>query len=116
MTSLPVPRAARSLLLLAFGAAAVLLLPACRPSPGTAAPPPAEAGIGARAVTVISTPPGAEVFAAGRPRGRTPVTFRLDPGRHHLVLRYPGHMPFETDLTVTAGADERVEAQLVSSH
>jgi hypothetical protein len=67
-------------------------------------------------VTVVSVPPGAEVFAAGRSRGRTPVTFRADPGRLHLVLRLVGYLPFETDVTVGPGADERVEAQLVSSH
>jgi hypothetical protein len=110
-------RSAGSRLLLAAGVMAILASPACREPPGPPAPPvAAEAGPAARQVTVVSTPPGAEVFAAGRSRGRTPLTVRLDPGRHHLVLRYPGYLPFETDVTVTAGADERVEAQLMSSH
>lgn len=101
---------------LALAVAALLAGAACRASPGPAAPPPVEPGPGAREVAVSSTPPGAEVFTGGRSRGRTPVRVRLDPGRHHLVLRLPGYLPFEADVTVAAEADGIVDAQLVSSH
>ncbi len=101
---------------LALAVAALLAGAACRASPGPAAPPPVEPGPGAREIAVTSAPPGAEVFTGGRSRGRTPVRVRLDPGRHHLVLRLPGYLPFESDVSVGPDADGSVDAQLVSSH
>jgi hypothetical protein len=101
---------------LAIAPAALLAGAGCRASPGPAAPPPVEPGPGARDLAVTSTPAGAEVFTGGRARGRTPVRVRLDPGRHHLVLRLPGYLPFETDVSVGPDADGSVDAQLVSSH
>jgi hypothetical protein len=94
---------------------AVLLLAAaaCRsPAP----PPSAEAGPDARPVSFESAPPGADVVVGGRARCRTPCTLRLDPGRYRVELRMTGYMPWESDLAVRLGVDERVEASLVSSH
>jgi hypothetical protein len=104
-----VSRAAGRLLAVAL----LLGASACRsPAP----PPPAEAGPDARSVSFESRPPGAEVVVAGRTRCRTPCSLRLDPGRYRVALKMSGYMPWESDLAVRLGADERVEASLVSSH
>jgi len=95
-------------------ALAALQLAACRRD--APAPPPPGPGPDARDVAVESRPAGAEVLVRGAPRCRTPCTFRLDPGRYRLVLRLHGYMPWEEELWVKEGSNERVEASLVASH
>jgi hypothetical protein len=67
-------------------------------------------------VSFDSRPPGADVVVSGRTRCRTPCALRLDPGHYRIVLRMSGYRPWESDLGVRLGTDERVEASLVSSH
>ena len=42
-------------------------------------------------LTVVSTPPGAKVWAEGRVQGTTPCTLPLVPGKQTLTVRLPGH-------------------------
>lgn len=97
----------------ALVAVAALAVSGCRASPP---PPDAEPGTEARPVAVESQPPGAEVVVGGRSRCQTPCTVRLAPGRHRLALKMSGYLPWEQDLVVRLGVDERVSASLVSSH
>ena len=96
-------------------ALAALLALACRREPPAAEVPHA-AGPWARPVTVESAPPGARVVVDGAVRGSTPCTFRLDPGRHRLVLRMPQYLPYETDVLVGFEGEVRVSATLIASH
>jgi hypothetical protein len=93
--------------------ASCLAVLACRQVPPPAPPAP---GPDARAVTVESEPPGAEVVVDGWRRGETPCAFRLDPGQHRLTLRRSGYLPYQAELVVRFGADARVAAALVASH
>ncbi len=101
---------------LRLAVASALLLCACREDAVPARRAPVPAGPDAPTVTVESRPPGAEVLVGGPARCRTPCAFRVDPGHHRLSLRLSGYMPWESELVVLPGADQRVEASLVPSH
>ncbi len=53
------------------------------------------------ALFINSSPPGAEVFVDGAPRGFTPLTVRdLEPGDHEVVLRMDGYQDAQVISTV----------------
>ena len=64
-------------------------------------------------LVVDSTPAGAEVFVDGAFVGRTPLSLRLDEGRHEVLLRLEGHREFATTVRVRRGETSHVQARLV---
>src|SRR5712691_1360054 len=68
--------------LLVVSAAAWARTAAQRPVPAPAEPPTETAPL-----EVTSTPSGAEVFIDAQPRGATPATVAVVPGRHDIVLQ-----------------------------
>src|SRR5713226_4271055 len=68
--------------LLLVSAAAWARTPAQQPPTALAEPPPETAPL-----EVTSTPSGADVFIDGQPRGATPATVDVVPGRHDIVLQ-----------------------------
>ncbi|HEX4620282.1 MAG TPA: PEGA domain-containing protein, partial [Myxococcaceae bacterium] len=62
---------------------------------------------------VESVPPRAHVWIRGEPRGQTPVAdLSLTAGRHQLLIRRPGYLPFGAFPDVKAGQSTEVEAVL----
>ena len=58
-------------------------------------------------VTILSEPPGGELFVDGKARGATPCTVgNLEPGRHEILIKKPGYENYHevlsvvTDLTI----------------
>ena len=59
---------------------------------------------GAGSLSVISTPPGAQVYIDGVMKGITPTTIPgLSPGAHAIVLKMEGYQDLTTSITVTTG-------------
>lgn len=63
---------------------------------------------GVQQVSVLSTPPGANVTMDSRVAGRTPLTLELTPGAHHVALQLDGHADVQADFAV----DPRVPQDL----
>src|SRR2546423_15640791 len=84
--------------LLVVSAAAWARTAAQPPPPAPAEPPPETAPL-----EITSTPSGADVFIDGQPRGVTPATVAVVPGRHNIVLQVQDAI-FETRF-VDVGAD-----------
>jgi hypothetical protein len=62
---------------------------------------------------VESIPPRARVWIRGEPKGQTPVAdLSLTAGRHQLLIRRPGYVPFGAFPDVKAGQSTDVEAVL----
>jgi hypothetical protein len=62
---------------------------------------------------VESVPPRARVWIRGEPKGLTPVAdLSLTAGRHQLLIRRPGYVPFGAFPDVKAGQSTEVEAVL----
>jgi hypothetical protein len=62
---------------------------------------------------VESVPPRAHVWIRGEPKGQTPVAdLSLTAGRHQLLIRRPGYLPFGAFPDVKAGQSTEVEAVL----
>lgn len=55
------------------------------------------------ALRVDSFPPGAQVTADGQAVGKTPGPFALKPGKHTLVLGYPGYVEARREVELVAG-------------
>jgi TonB family protein len=91
-------------------------------APGSDAPPgPAPAaeanGGGGAAVApaqlaVSSTPDGARVLVARRPRGTTPVRLELPPGRQRVEVRKDGFKPWSSEVTLAPGEQASLQARL----
>ena len=55
-------------------------------------------------VTVGSSPAGASIFVDGRDTGKaTPTELMLDPAGHSIVVRKPGYLDANTQITLAAG-------------
>jgi hypothetical protein len=72
--------------------------------------PPPDASLGS--VNVTAEDPHAEVFVDGNLVGNAPAKLKLEPGKHAVEVRSPGKKPFHRDLTVGAGAELTVRAEL----
>ena len=57
------------------------------------------------ATVTLAIRPRGEVWVDGAPRGRSPPLTELElaPGRHVIVVRFPGAPPYETELRLKAG-------------
>ena len=57
------------------------------------------------ATVTLAIRPRGEVWVDGAPRGRSPplTELELPPGRHVIVVRFPGAPPYETELRLKAG-------------
>ncbi|MCU0588030.1 MAG: protein kinase [Syntrophobacteraceae bacterium] len=63
-------------------------------------------------LAVASEPPGARILVNGAPRGETPSTLKLPPGKHKVKLQHKRFKTYQTEV-VLARADERsIEARL----
>jgi hypothetical protein len=68
----------------------------------------------ARSVLVVeSNPSGAQLYLNGQLRGNTPAVLQVDPGSYSLLLRRANCQDFATSVTVAAGEQKRVSANLV---
>lgn len=63
-------------------------------------------------VTVKSTPDGADITLDGKFAGSTPSTFQLRPGDHSVRIELNGFVPWDKSLTVTAGGQITLNANL----
>lgn len=52
------------------------------------------------AVTIVSDPPGADIYVGGKFVGQTPSTIHLAIGSHHVELKSPGKQAWSRDLEV----------------
>jgi CRISPR/Cas system-associated exonuclease Cas4 (RecB family) len=66
-------------------------------------------------VTVQSDPDGANVYLDGEMKGLTPVAITgVSPGPHIVRIEKTGYIPYQKDITVTAGSTTIVSAALAS--
>lgn len=66
-------------------------------------------------LVVTTTPPGAHVQVSGVDLASpTPLSLKLAPGRHALVVSLPGYEPQRVEITATPGAQLRPTLTLVS--
>ena len=66
------------------------------------------------ALSIDSTPDGAEVYVDGAFAGKTPLkTAEIKPGRHVVRVVLTGHTPFEATVEVQAGKTSEVAARLL---
>lgn len=61
---------------------------------------------------VTSTPSGADIFLDGVYYGQTPYTLSASAGAHTLVLKYAGYNTFSSGVTLYAGQQNQITAQL----
>jgi len=66
-------------------------------------------------VYVTSTPTHASVYADGGYYGTTPLTVNLYPGTHQIVVRYTGYNDYSTNLWVTAGQAQNLQATMTTA-
>ncbi|MGH8262384.1 MAG: PEGA domain-containing protein [Steroidobacteraceae bacterium] len=78
---------------------------------------PVELGLPDGTLTVRSTPAGADVSAAGKYRGRTPVTFDLAAGaEQEVVLQAEGYEPASARVRVVPGEKRGLDLKLKAQH
>jgi hypothetical protein len=66
------------------------------------------------AITITSSPPGAEVYLNNEYRGTTPNTLNAVPaGNHTIEIREPGYVNWSTSIVVTSGSTASVSPSLV---
>ncbi|MDD5224968.1 MAG: PEGA domain-containing protein [bacterium] len=63
-------------------------------------------------ITVSSDPPGAKVEIGGNQVGKTPLEYLLPAGSHWVKINGENCLPFETEVEVKAGEEQKVEAKL----
>ncbi len=63
-------------------------------------------------IRVKGEPYGAAIQVDGRAAGRLPVRIKLEAGPHRVRVTSPGHVPFETAVTVEPDREALVDAQL----
>jgi len=68
-----------------------------------------------KAVRLISTPPGAEIFIDGASKGKTNKGEFLFPGSYNLKLLLSGYLDYESSLTVTDQEDQQYSFNLVKN-
>jgi hypothetical protein len=77
-----------------------------------APPPPAPTSRGA--LTITSTPPGADIQVNGAYWGNTPSTLRLDPGDYSITVEKQGYPSWHRTVTVAAASALAIDAQLAA--
>jgi hypothetical protein len=71
---------------------------------------------GSGSLTVITTPPGAQVYVDGGMKGITPATIPgLLPGAHSIVLKMEGYQDLTTSITVSNGQTSEYSTGLSKS-
>ena len=63
-------------------------------------------------LTVKSTPDGADIIMDGKFAGSTPSTFQIKSGDHSVRVELNGFVPWEKSLTITAGGQITLNANL----
>jgi hypothetical protein len=99
-------------LVMAQGTAAQTTLPPATPAsqvPAGTTSPVTAAPSGTGSLSVLSTPPGANVYLDGEKVGTTPVTVPgVAPGTHRLLLTLTGYNDISQPVEITAGSDKEV--------
>lgn len=72
--------------------------------------PPAESAKGA--VNVSSNPTGADVLLDGNFIGNAPATLKLSAGKHTITVKMAGEKDWSRDITVEAGSEVQLTANL----
>lgn len=67
-------------------------------------------------ITVVSTPPGAEVWVDGQPRGATPAALELTAVSHTIEIRLEGHATERAELTPRPGFPQKLERTLLAQN
>ncbi len=64
--------------------------------------------------TVIarSTPPDANIYVDGDPRGKAPSTIELEQGSHIITMKLKGYEPYKEKVILSSGQTVRINAQL----
>lgn len=106
-TAQPPPAAGQTQTVAAPAPAAAALIAQPPPPP---APPPSRG-----ALTITSTPPGADIKVNGAFSGNTPSTLKLDPGDYSIVVEKQGYVSWQRSVSVTASSAVVLDAQLVAS-
>jgi TonB family protein len=89
------------------------LLPTGEPDTRPSTPEPTPRRPPAGRAAILSTPAGADVFIAGRPVGKSPLSASgLPPGEHDVELRLAGHAPWQGKITIEAGKSANLRAEL----
>jgi hypothetical protein len=78
-------------------------------SEGKAAAPAEEAS---GAVKVTSQPEGAGIWVDGSFVGIAPAQLKLAPGKHHILMLKEGYKSWERKITIMAGSELTIDAQL----
>ncbi len=86
---------------------------AAEPAPAPSEEPPADVQAVVASLSVITTPPGAEVYLDGVAMGETPLELDdLAAGSRQLSLQHPLYETVELAIPLEAGASERFEREL----
>jgi hypothetical protein len=67
---------------------------------------------GVGTVTISSDPDGAEIFIDDKFLGNAPATQKLSPGRHAVLLKFPGHADWRRTLEVLKSSRVSLKATL----
>jgi hypothetical protein len=86
--------------------------PSAAPASPAASPDSAVAATATVAVTVKSTPDGADISVDGKFVGNTPSTLKLAPGDHTIAVESSGFKSWQRTMTLSAGSDVTVSATL----
>lgn len=81
-------------------------------TPVTAPEPSADAAGASAAVSLKSTPDGADISIDGEFVGSTPTSLRLKPGHHAIAVRKTGFKPWQRNLNVQPDATITIQADL----
>ncbi|MCC6217320.1 MAG: PEGA domain-containing protein [Polyangiaceae bacterium] len=82
------------------------------PAGGAEAAPPRSAQRTPTRLMVSSAVPDAALELDGRAVGKLPLTAEVSPGRHRIVLRAPGHLPWERRVSVPESTTVPIDAEL----
>jgi hypothetical protein len=63
-------------------------------------------------VNLVSNPVGADVVVDGDFVGNSPATLKLAPGKHTLTLKMSGYKDWSREISVQAGSDVQLSANL----
>jgi hypothetical protein len=77
---------------------------------GPYVPPPPT---GTATISVTSTPTGATVAINGAVVGKSPVSYKVQPGTYTVLVKLAGYKDFTTKVTVAANQTQTVDAKLI---
>jgi len=89
--------------------------PAASPVQAATPAPAAAAPAAPAALTLTSTPPGADIQVNGAFAGNTPSTLKLEAGNYTIAVEKAGFVSWQRSVTLTAAAAVALDAQLAAA-